>query len=284
VDRRKILTAMFTGIGLFAIVWGPFMWRQRHLFATNDPSTLFLHDDVANHISATFQRGLATPITLLFEPHKPGVWMEIGGAIFFLLPWVLLRRRPWIGLFAAWMTGAVAVPAAFDFSQGTAHLFFIRYALLAAPAVCVLWPAVFSALGRRWVLAVAPVVVACVAGLPEVYNPWQAEPAEIANFVKPQWTADDLVIFAADPDHLSSAGAQYMMVDRYLRPIPCRVLFLTAPPTGDAALAVGRARRIWFFTDSSTWVSFLPKAKSIRAARYPGRGLVFELTDQSAGT
>ena len=332
--RKKTLVAIIAGGAVFTAAWGPFFWRQRRLFSTTDASTLFLQDDVPHHITATFQRLFSTPVRLLFEPHgSPHAlnWFAIGGGFFVVLACVLVRRRPWIGLYAAWWTGAVVIPAAFDFTRGTAHLFHVRYVVLAAPAVCVLWPAMLGVLsnlrtsergrpaldrhqstrstdvpplpdGARhgrdaramkhgrcsaesestrfgWEWLVAPVLIACLAGLPDVYTTWQSDPAEIRQFIAPRWTAADLVVFAADADHLSNAGAQCMMIDRYLRPIPCRVLFLSQTPAGDAAAAVARARRIWFFTDNPTWVPFLPNAKLVHAERYPGRGVLFELTD-----
>jgi hypothetical protein len=277
-DRRRLLTAIAIGIGLFALSWGPFMWKQRHLFATSDSSTGFLTDDVPHHFLQTAKRGLSTPVTLLFTPHDPSAWVAAGGgALFLILPWLLVRRLPWIGFWAAWMTGAIAVPAVLDLTRGTAHMHWVRYVLLAAPPVCVLWPAVLSTLGRRWVLAVAAPVCACLISLPDVYATTDAEPAEVAAFICPRWTADDLAVFAADPGDLSRAGAQYMMVDRYLRPIPCNVVFLTAPPTGDSAAAVARARRVWLFTDSTSTIGYFPQLTAIDGRRYPGRGLVLEM-------
>jgi hypothetical protein len=59
------------------------------------------------------------------------------------------------------------------------------------------------------------------------------------------------------------------------------VLFLTGPPTGDAAAAVAGARRVWFFTDGDSWRPFLPNltlpAKTVPTRVFPGRGIVFEL-------
>jgi hypothetical protein len=185
---RKTIFAAFASAGLlFALMWAPWMWRQRYLFATDDPSTLFLTADTSHHVRDTLLRILLDPVRMLFPQERAGVASVIAiviGAALFLLPWMRKFRRtnPAVILWGFWLVGTISVIAILDFTRGTDHLLYTRYTILAGPAVFALLPCLFSAFPRKRLamhLVAGVAVIGCLCNLSDVYHHDDVDPRNI---------------------------------------------------------------------------------------------------------
>ena len=272
--RRPALTAFATAAVVFAVAWGPFMWRQRHLFATTDPDTAFLVGPEPRHAWTTAVRAAALPVVMLDAPRPAWVpTAAVVGAVAFVLPLVpaVRRRQPWATFWWAWAAGTVGVVVALDLARGTTHLIFTRYTLLAGPAVCALVPLVAGAL-RPWLMPIASAVAVtyCCLGLPTAYDPYGTDPrAVVARLPLPPGPAD-LLLFGVTPTTRGEAGVELMRLSRYLPTldVPCAVL--TGPAPAPVAAAAGRARVVYLVTSAPDPHEYLPATTVVRADRYPG--------------
>ena len=188
---------------------------------------------------------------MLFAPSSTSAPFAAAGAVLYFAP--LAGRR--LAFWGLWLCAAVGLPAALDVLRGTTHLNYVRYVLLAGPAVFALVPTALAAAAARWrrfgwaahaVPAVA--VVACVAALPDPYQVDRAAPAEVVAALVPPLSPADLLVFASTPREAQFAGGQYLLFDRYLDRVPCPVVFLTGPaPAPVLNVAAGRPAAVWLF-------------------------------------
>jgi hypothetical protein len=284
VRRRMLLSFVVAGL-LFAILWGPFMWRQSNLFSVTDQSTAFLSMDQPHHLLKTVQRVLLEPASLLFVPQASSRTIAMGAAVLYVLPFALARRRPDLLLWGFWLTGTVAVVAVLDLTRGTAHLFYSRYTLLAGPAIYALLPALFVPLkSARWLGHLIPVTAAigCFCALPDVYDPdvfgkGMSNPSELVHdFAHPLRPAD-LLVFAGTPGDHVSPEMLYLFVDRYMAPVPCPVAVLTEPADAAVVNRVQQSDAAYLFAADPRLVNIVPDSHPSQGRRYLGFGVRWRL-------
>jgi hypothetical protein len=285
--RFTILSAFATTGLIFAIIWLPWMWRQRYLFATDDPSTLFLTADTSHHFRDTLWRILLDPVRMLIPQSQTGptalIAITIGTALF-LLPLVprLNRTNPAALLWGLWLAGTIAVIAALDLSRGTDHLLYTRYTILAGPAVFALIPCLLAGFHRfksTMHLTCAIAAVFCLFNLPDVYHHDDVDPRNIARDMAPLSPGpQDLLVFAAPPADTAQSEIELFMLARYLQPMTCKLAILTHP-AGPALLAAARHSRFIFVdTQSPDAAAWIPGAQLIKARTYRNLGNMFVMT------
>ena len=266
--RRSAVLAMAAGTAVFALAWGPFVAGQRHLFARDDPATDFLRSDLPGHVGWTLWRAALVPLTMLFPQPPQAARFAVAGAVLYAVPLLLAGRsrsdRAGLTFWAAWLLAVVGLVTALDLARGTTHLFYVRYVILAGPAVCALLPTVLAAAvpGRPWVVAAAcaAAVGGCLLAVADtVDDPDRSPPAELRAAIGPPLSADDLLLFTAPPRYAQFAGAHYLLFDRYLGPIPCPVVVLTRPASPAVMDRLRRSRRAWVFGDVDL-PAYLPHA------------------------
>ena len=264
--RRAVVVGVGQGVVTFSIAWGPFLPRQLHLFAADDPATDFLRREVGGHVGQTLWRAALVPLTMLF-PQPPGqARFAVVGAVLYAAPvaavlWKPRRRLPakpvsevlrragspgqpgfseylgdrlefnGLAFWGLWLWAAVGLVTALDLWRGTTHLFYVRYFILAGPAVCALVPTVMTAATptgwpRRAGHAVSAAAAAgcLLAWSDAVVDRDRADVAEVTAAVRPTLSADDVVVFVTEPRLAQFAGGQYLLFDRYLGPLgplPC---------------------------------------------------------------
>jgi 4-amino-4-deoxy-L-arabinose transferase-like glycosyltransferase len=277
--RQATLAAFFIAGSLFIVCWGPFMWQQRAMFSTTDPLVMFLHES-ENHFGNSLRRFLSLPADMLMprQPHMLMVPMVSG--ILYVLPFVLCRRRPDLLLWGLWLPCTASVVLALDLMNQTAHLEYIRYTLLAGPAVFALIPAITSGLKRqKWIAIALPATAAIAAamGMPAAYQTWIDDPRIIANYLRPQVRPNDFLVFIATGDSKWESGAKYMILSRYLRPIPCPIALLDGPANQGVLTTAKHSRRIFVCMATENFTDFLPHTKSLSGRMYIGQGLVWVL-------
>jgi hypothetical protein len=284
--RRPLLTAFVLAAVVFAVVWAPFMWQQRHLFATDDPNTLFLTAGASNHVALTALRAVLAPVAVCL-PYPTGNAIPVAatfGLAVLIVPLIpaLRRRSPSLPFWWCWTWGTIGVVAALDFTRGTNHLAFPRYFLLAGPGVYALVIGLARAMGGRHRRLIAGIAIAtlasCAIAVPNADVYPFADPRVLVADLPVQPGPEDLLVFAAAPSELVGVESAFLTVNRYLpRPTP-RVFAILTRPADEAVLAAARRSRVVFLvTSAADYRAYLPDAHVIRAGRYRGLGNVWTL-------
>lgn len=201
-DRRKVLITFAAAGGLFLVVMGRMLWQQRL-----NTQQAWLLDMTPHPLLSTLQRMAKIPGHLLasrrynssaIDPVPPlTIWIGLlclAPAIFYFL-----RRQRALLLPLLWLGCTVGVVAALDVARSTKHLDYIRYVLLAGPAIYLIaaaWPTQRSQRFWRHLLPVAAVVVA-IANLPSVYQPFKQDWRGLSQYIASQGSDDEVILFYA---------------------------------------------------------------------------------------
>jgi hypothetical protein len=214
-------------------------------------------------------------------PRQPRMLMvPMVSGILYILPLVLYRHRPDLLLWGLWLSCTAGAVLALDLAHQTDHLEYIRYTLLAGPAVFALVAAVTSGLKRqKWISIALPITTAIAAamGLPTAYQSWVDDPRTIPKYLRPQLGPDDFLVFIATGDLKWEAGAKYMILSRYLRPIPCPIALLDGPASQEVLTTATHSHRIFVCMATENFTDFLPHTKCLSGRMYIGQGLVWVL-------
>ena len=282
-QRRRVIGCFFCVVVVFAIIWGPFMWQQRRLFSLDDDNVLFLINRGPGRVGLSLQEAIAAPSTLLYYAKSTASYASMGMAVLYVLPFLLGRRD--ILFWGVWFCGIVLPLLALDIVRQSNHLGYVRYYMLAGPAVYVIIPAIFARApwGLRYVITGA-LMLTCVSHAWNIYHPIDSDLRLFSSVMGSRMDAQDVCVFMAPGRNYWRAGVQYMMLERYLPQVPCRVIVATAPLRGDLFDALHRCRYIFAFTPGgSDLKDFLPGFKVIDARFYLGGGMIYQLTPNIKG-
>ena len=248
-QRRRTLSAFAVGAALTALLWAVPFYHQVRDFPTGTPN--FLREAVSQHKEYTLRRVVGLPGEFLlgeidaeriFRSPSPSdrvlTGILLAAAVFTLvLPFLRLFHRRDLLIWSAWLLGTIGVVAAVDLTHGTTLSGYIRYTILASPAVYAViasfrWPA--RPLLRD---GVALVVLAWVAitAVQRLHQP--APPKEdwrqLAAALDANASRDDLVVYFNE-DPWVAPGTWYMCLRYYLPESNRAWLLLRSRP--DAAL------------------------------------------------
>jgi uncharacterized membrane protein len=188
------------------------------LGSVNDPRfTDFLKDGSTNHLARTALRAGLLPVRFFTEPMGNVVAPAAIGTVAYVLIITLAWRRRELLLWALWLWCIVLPVVVLDAFRRTQHLEFIRYTLLASPA---LYALVAGALGDRkaWMKHVVPLlaVIACVAALPAAYSAWwKADWRRFAQAIDAAARPGELVIFWRGEDYAAYPNDAYLHTSYY---------------------------------------------------------------------
>lgn len=243
--------ALLAGVATFAAVWGPTL--AIHVRG-GEVHSAYLVDDAPGHVGRTLVRLAVLPARSLNELSPRMTAVACFGAIVFVLPLLLRRRRPDLALWGWWMVGAVAPALAIDLLKRWEQLDRLRYTSLATPAFYAMIAAVVggSLVPRRvWLRHVVPAVavLSCIVSLPRAYDerqnpqpdyPWLAD--NFANRAEP----GDVLVFHHATDR-GSPVLWYMAMFWYVPPaaMPDTVVFLMDEPNAAEAAALRNATNVW---------------------------------------
>jgi 4-amino-4-deoxy-L-arabinose transferase-like glycosyltransferase len=156
--RRDAIIALFVAAVIYAIVWGPFAWRQRiNVAATAD---VWLMERSPMHWLTTLQRA-ASWLWRLSINMDANASAAILAATGFLLAIFLLRKKDLL-IWWLWLAGTLGFVTILDLSRGTGLLNFARYVSLASPAVFVLFAMTMTKL-PRWLGSFLPIVIVAIS-------------------------------------------------------------------------------------------------------------------------
>ena len=236
--RRRTLLALAGAAALFAVLWGWAMWRQRLNLEGNNWYIVETRDD---HLAATVRRLLVLPASLIIEPRLSARFAASFAAVLYVIPFLLRRRRPDLLLWGLWLISIVALVLAVDLINSSKQLDFLRYSILASPAIYALIPAVTSRLKSRWLPHALPAATAlsCVFGLPLAYEQTQTPKPDWrihADVVQREAGDDEIILFwGSYPQDAGIVSNNYLNLRRYAPRTPRTVIF-TAEPTPSPAV------------------------------------------------
>jgi len=248
LDRRGVILALAGGAALALAVWAPSLyWQVRHL---PGGTPLFLREaDPARHASRTLRRVLGLPGEFLcgeaaaermFRGQTPGdqiltVFLLLIAVLTLLVPFLRLRRRHDLWLWCLWILGNVGLLTLADAARGTTMAGYLRYTILASPAVYALiatfdWPrrpVLRHALGLAVLAAVALVSADRLAHPAPAKEDWRAAAADLQASAG---SDEPIVFFNADP--WVAPGMWYMCLHYYWPRCENPWLLLRRPPEG----------------------------------------------------
>jgi hypothetical protein len=289
---RTRAAACWTLLGaamVFAITWGPFAWRQRLNVAGNNWWIL----DTAppgGHAARMLWWAALMPMRFLAEPLRRAEPVACVLGVLYVIPPLLLwlRGRRDLLIWWLWLLSTVGMVLITDLVRGTRQLEFLRYTIVAAPAVYALLAALFAPLladrRQRWLAHVVPAaaLVTCICALPSAYEEtqtpkpdWRVPAALMAREATPR----DAVIFRAASEQDSGyAGSHYLALRYYLGERFPRTVVFTSRRPDEATLNRLRetADNVWIVvpTDVGIPVGFLPGFRPADSARVFGLPLV----------
>lgn len=228
-DRRNLLIAVAIAGVAFAQAWGPFMWGHRSTFS--DLNTNFLTDDAPGRVLRLIGRVFAIAPRLLND------YLDVNLAAMVVLSLVLgaaaclARRRSDLLLWCLWFALSVGVVALLDLTRSTRHLHFIRYAMLASPAVYAILATLTARVrepAARHALPVMALLI-CAITLPHArIAMWKANWRDLAKSAQASLRPGDVLLIAGDDPMY--ARCAYLCMSHYM-----------SKPGPPFALVTGRA-------------------------------------------
>lgn len=239
---RGCMLAFLAAGALFAIAWGPFGFEQMRGLV---PRIQFTADG-DNSILQTVRRVAELPLRLFTQSPIRPAWIGCFAGLLYVLPGLMLRRRRDLLLWWIWLVGYVLILAASDLARGARGLEWIRYTLVASPAVYALAAAMLAD-ARGWGRHVVPAVlaIACVAALPAAYEPRKADWRRMAHFFASRASENDLILVQSAGADDWRARCLYLCL-RFYAPRPLLPVAFVSQADDRMLLPIG-PRNAWLF-------------------------------------
>jgi uncharacterized membrane protein len=249
--RLRTLAAFSIGAIVILIFWIPLFLEQKHTLPSLSPT--FLHEArVGEHTKMTFFRIIGLPIEyLLGESRGEALTSAVVLTIFLFalaLPAIRLIRRRNLLLWVLWACGTISFVAAMDLLHQTTLVGYLRYTILASPAIYALiaafdWPRrtfirdaiAISAIGLLAIVAIQRNIDGVAPK-----EDWQTLTLDLNASAAP----DDLLVFFND-DPWTSPGTWYMNFKYYTPDSHRPWLILNTPANPDVLRQLRSYRRLW---------------------------------------
>ena len=135
-----------------------------HQFGNVNANNLYMLQGEQAHPHGCSCRLAKVPHRFFNEPMDASAGVAMLSATAYVLPLLLVRRRPELLLGMLYVAGGVGIVAAFDLYRGSGNLDFIRYCLVASPGAYLVTVGLLSD-RRGWLKHVIPAVAAVVPGI-----------------------------------------------------------------------------------------------------------------------
>jgi uncharacterized membrane protein len=247
--RRQAIIALAAAAAIYAVVWGPFLWQQRHTILQNNSWTV---EAAPTHRVLQIWNTLEVPARQLCEPPPGTTRLYALSAVLFVLPLALAARwkRPELLLWGLWLVGSVAVVAIPDFLRAGTQLGFIRYTAVAGPAVFVMFAALVTPNllrpPRPWLAHALPAVAAlsCLLTLPSAWRQWKPDYRTVAAFYKSHASRGDVTLIV-ELGRADDVDWFYATIDHYTNGFPGPVALLGGPAGPEVLSRLRGSSRIW---------------------------------------
>jgi uncharacterized membrane protein len=273
--RVQAIADIVFGVMLFAASWGSFLREQLGNVAANNAYQI---EPAAGHAALTLSRAAVLPLRLLSETAATWTPWAYAAAIAYVLPLILLRRRPQALLWYLLFLLPVLLVVTLDLARHTEQTELIRYTVVAGPGLYVL---IGGGLSGRWAKHLLPgaAAILCLLTLPGAYSQdveWR-QLAEAIPTLHPG-TGDVVVYASADRDDWY-AGAMYLGVSHYTRHPSGPIVLLTRPASSDLMKNLRRADTIWLIAGSADVPpdKLLPGTVVRQRVNFPDIGELYEL-------
>jgi uncharacterized membrane protein len=279
---KKILAAFTGSAALFALLWAiPFYRQIRNIPAERAP---FLYESGTDHISNTLLRLLYLPAALVTDKWPRGSFaadlplLIVSVMAYLLLPIMLIRRRS-SPIWLLWLAATAGMLCISDCWRGTDMLKYLRYTILAGPAVyaalCIfprISNSIFTYLPSVAVIALsAAFSIQQMRGSDVSKEQWRSFSEMIAAKTNP----DDLLVFTGNSVWLSP-GIWYMGFNYYHPESHHPWLILHEPAGPDLLHQLQSRKTVWV-------IGFDPAQEGPRML--PGWKYVgYQYREQSVGT
>jgi 4-amino-4-deoxy-L-arabinose transferase-like glycosyltransferase len=230
-DRRAALGASVGPVVLFLVAWGPVLYLQAH--GVSGGGTVIFHDTEPHHFHQTFARLALMPVRYLYEPLPDSLYLSMGLAVLYLVPFILPRRRPDLLLWGLWVPINILPSLLVDLTHHTFSLEIDRYTFLASVGVYALLPALCRGLSP-WLRHALPAaaVAGCLIHLPQAYSTfgrtrqdWRKLAGQYRELAEPGC----LTVFLSSPNDYT----YFLCLGKYVSPLPGPALMLTNQPSAD---------------------------------------------------
>jgi mannosyltransferase len=245
-DRIRTIAAFVVAGVLFGLVWGPFFWRQRAAFAPDQVNLGYVADFGRDH-STHLLRSLAM---------IPGAFITMGGGwtaaaamAALAVPLFFRATRRSLLIWYCWLLGTIGFLLLIDLTRQTRTISYVKYTVLASPALYAIIAAGLEPLGKWWRHAVpAAMVAASLYALPDLIGvldqktDWKPVAAAVSASARP----GDVIILSREP---GKTGRLYLYLCRYLNVSEHPMLLLETPATPATLQKLSTYERIWLLRD-----------------------------------
>ncbi|HEY1922385.1 MAG TPA: glycosyltransferase family 39 protein [Tepidisphaeraceae bacterium] len=214
--RRQTIAAFAIAAVLILAAWIPLFLKQKQTLPSMSP-TFLLESPGANHAKLTLYRIIGLPTeNLLGESRGEALTSKVVLAIFLFtipLPLIRLIKRRDLLLWDLWIFGSIGFVAVMDLARQTTLVGYMRYTILASPAIYAViaafdWPrrnfmrdaVAIAAIGLLGVVAIQRTI----DGIPAKED-WRDLTDNLNKYAAP----DDLLVFF-NRDPWASSGTWYM--------------------------------------------------------------------------
>lgn len=251
--RARTLTAAAFAIAaiLILIVWIPLFIEQKHTLPSLAP-TFLREARISEHIKLTFFRIIGLPIEfLLGESRGEAVSSGVVLTIFLFtvgLPLIRLPFRRDLLFWVLWGLGTIGFVAAMDLTRQTTLVGYLRYTILASPAVYAAIAA-FDWPRRPFIrdaVAISTIAILAILAIQRAIDgvPPQEDWQTLARDLDISAGPDDLLVFYND-DPWTSPGTWYMGFKYYTPDSRRPWLILNAPANPDVLRDLQSHKLLW---------------------------------------
>ncbi len=281
--RMQTIAALAAAAVVYAVVWGPFLLRQRANFALNRE---YLTENSPHPVRSGLQRTALMPARFFNEVKPRSTILAMGFAAIYVVPFLLVRRRRAMLLLGLWLALPVAMVLLLDVSRHTQQLTLVRYVLVAAPAAYLAVPAIGAlATRRRLLAAVLPgaMFLSCLLSMAvgEPFNANQSDPGDyraLASAFSGSVRDRCAVVFIGQSRGDWYGGWLYLAFSHYANRWPQSAVVLVAPPSPRLAAQLQKFDTVLLVTgpgfEANTW---FPGFASRVVSTEPYVGTVLEL-------
>jgi uncharacterized membrane protein len=245
--RWRAAAVLAIAVIAFLAAWGPFLLGQSPVLAE-----LAKLRPSNQNVAQAFTQWLELPVHLFVNGDINPPAIALWSALLYLLPLLLLRRRPDLLFWGLWLVATTLPLAAIDARYATNLIGSMRYTLLAAPAAYVLVAALLADQNgyRRHVIAVV-LALSCVLTIPDAYIRWKEDWRGFASYVASRCKPGDVMIFYRKDDSDLNADAMYLALSHYLPQgdgngsFEVPIVVVNGPVPYALLQRINTARRVW---------------------------------------
>ena len=249
-SRQAVLTACGIAVVVYAVIWGPFLLKQRANFQRD---TLAFQDTKTNHLGAALTDAGEASLRQLGGASigQTSTSILVAGATFATI-W-LSRRRPNLLLPQLWIILALGILLILDLATSTTVISLLRYTTLAAPGVFLLIAAAPEP--NRWLRHLVPAgaLVCCIVSLPGAYTTWKGDWAALGNYLNAHAPPSQPIVISRF-GHGWTPGGKYLNLSFYDPSWSHPIVLINEgqQPNSDAIDRLHHFPTVWVVTDHHT--------------------------------